>query len=103
MDKQPKGSVLEEGVQKFFECGWLLKIISGKYYLCNPRTSNLAYSKDDLIDDSCYTQFDYFTRFDYLTRDERDGALKILQFIENHPEVIQAYQKIYPKRIIYFD
>lgn len=95
MKKQPRSNLLEKEVQKFFECGWLLKIISGKYYLCNPRTSNLAYSKEDLRDNSFDTQFDYFNR------DEKEGALRILKFIEDYPDIVQDYQKLYPGRIVY--
>jgi hypothetical protein len=91
-------SVLEREARRFFECGWLLKIISGKYYLCNPKTSNILYSREGLEDDSFYTQIDYFN-----SHDEIRGALRILKFIETNPELIQDYKKIYPGKIVYLD
>ena len=97
MNKQLKRNILEKEVHRFFECGWLLKIMNGKYYLCNPNTSNLAYSKDDLKGD----MFD--TQFGYSNRDERDGAYRVLEFIEKHPEVISKYRKMYPGKIMFPD
>ncbi len=90
-----KSNVLEKEVQRFFECGWLLQIISGQYYLRNPRSSNLIYSKEMMADD----EFD--TPFEYGSRDEKESALRILEFIENHPEIIPSYQRLYPGKIIY--
>ena len=97
MKKKYKSSILEKEIQKFFECGWLLQVIKGEYCLRNPNASNLLYSKVGHFEDRVDTPFEYGTR------EERNSALRILQFIEDYPDIINEYKKVYPDRIIYIN
>jgi len=98
MEKGTKNSMLEKEVQRFFECGWLLQIVKGKYYLRNPSASNMIYSKEEVFDKN-----EVETPFDYANRKEKEGAYRVLNFIEANPNLIEKYKQRYPNRIIYQD
>lgn len=98
MEKITKHSVLEKEVQRFFECGWLLQIIKGKYYLRNPSASNMIYSKEYVFNEG-----EFETPFDYGNRKEREGAYRVLTFIESNPDLLEKYKQKYPDKIVYQD